>query len=264
MRRLLAVAAALMLAGNASAQGLVENGSFENGLSFWTQGGSSDASFESVPNGGSHSEEPGCTAPAGFPGSGSFWAVSCQGDPAVHVLYQDITVPSSGGVLQLVAGVDMCSVSGGGPCGAGKQRWSDQDPVPSGSATAFWITGKGLEDCSSFTKGDGDCARIDLVDPASDVLDETTGVLLQIGFAESQDFPPEFSGELDLNPWASQTIRLRFWVQAVIAEVALQVDTVEASGRTGIPALQPLGLGLLLVVLGAAGAVFIRRRQRRS
>ncbi len=188
LRKALFVLATLTLAGTGLAGDLIDNGSFENGLSEWSQASTAEpgASFESVPNGASHSIGPVCVAPPGFPGSGDFWAVSCQGGESIHALYQDFSVPAGGGFFQMVAGVDMCSVPGGA-CTGGTKAWANGETA-AGAASAtgsLWVDKGGFPDCLPLGKGavpkgipgddddDDDCVYIDFTDPAADVLDES-------------------------------------------------------------------------------------------
>lgn len=280
LRKTILLIAGLGLASAAAAGDLIDNGSFEDGLNDWSQASTDlpGANFQSVPNGGSHTEDPGCVAPPGFPGSGSFWAVSCQGGESMHALYQDFRVPTEGGFLQMVLGVDMCSVAGGA-CDPTK-AWGGAETT-TGAAGSLWAD-KGFVfpvctpppppppkadfrgDSGSASKGPGgdDCVYVDFTDPAADVLDESA-FLQRLGGAVNIDAPISQSPVFDLGAYAGQTIRLRIWVQAESAPVAAQVDTVDAQGRYTIPALQPLGLALLALVLGGVGLV-VRRRMRRA
>ena len=216
---------------------LVANGGFElnggantNTFTGWTETDQAAGSGSIFAQTGTSSPPPNViTVPA--PPQGTFSAMSSQGGPGSHILYQNITVPT-GASARFSATVYVNNQAG-----------------------AF-ATPSTLD----YTVTPNQQARIDIMSTGSAVTDVGAGVLLNLYQTKVGD--PLVSGytaiSADLTPFAGQTVRLR------IAEADNQsffnfgIDQVSVDANTPVPtlsewALIATGLVVLIVGFGALG-----------
>jgi hypothetical protein len=164
---------------------LVSNPSFENGA---TNNATSFASW-SVYNAGSgaYYNRTGTTSPvSGYtipsPPAGSYVAISDQGGPGTHILYQDVTVPAGGADLEFQLFI--------------------------GNRAGAWYSPSSL----SYLTYPNQQFRMDVVDPTATVTNLGSSVWANIYQTTTGD--PYVSGyntvTASLDAFAGQTIRLRF------------------------------------------------------
>ena len=227
-------------ASAASAGELVVNGSFEsnggvntNTFAGWTE---SDQAAGS----GSIFAQTGTTAPPPHPITvpapplGAFSAMSSQGGPGSHILYQNVTIPPGAAAFSAKVYVN-------------------------NQAGAF-ATPASLD----YTIAPNQQARIDLMTTGSAITDVGAGVLVNLYQTKVGD--PLVSGytsiSADVTAFSGQTVRLR------IAEVDNQsffnfgVDAVSILSSGAIPTLSDwslIGLGFAVLLVGF---VAVRRRLR--
>ncbi len=228
------------LCASVSAAGAVElvtNGSFE------TNGGAGTNTFagwtvsDQAGGSGSFYAQTGTTAPplnpitVPAPPLGSFSAMTSQGSPGSHVIYQDITIP------------------------AGVTATFSAQVYVNNAATAF-ATPASLD----YTVNPNQQARIDIVSTAAPLTDVGAGVLLNIYQTSVGD--PAVSGyttvTADLTPFAGQTVRLRIAEVDNQSNFSLGVDgvsvmTAAAAAAAPVPTLSNgmlMGLGLMVLLIG--------------
>ena len=234
-RFVIAALAALVVAGArpASAANIVLNGGFELGLVNWTvvdQAGGSGSWFLQTGTG-----SPLNGFAVGAPPQGSFAAMTDQGGPGSHVLYQDFVVP---------VGVSSASL--------------DFQYFINNTAGAFF-TPNSLDAFGGFANQQ---ARVDIITTSANVFSVAAGDVLlnlfqtQVGDPLNQAYTL-LSTDLTafLQARAGQTLRLRFaevdnqlFFNLGIDAVLLDVETV------------PEPATLLLV--GSGALAFVRRRRK--
>ncbi len=241
--RSLSLVVLCVVATAASAAEFVVNGSFEtnggantNTFAGWTVSDQTGGSGSFYAQTGTMSPPPVAgTVPA--PPAGSFAAMSSQGFPGSHILYQDITLPA-GGPIAFSAMVYVNNHAG------------------------TFATPASLD----YTVTPNQQARIDIMTTSSAITDVGAGVLLNLYQTKVGD--PAVSGytsiSADLTPFAGQTVRLR------IAEVdnggnfnfgVDGVSVISTATAQAIPSLSTWALiGLGIVVL-AIGLVAVRARR---
>ncbi len=218
----------------------VNNGSFElnggagtSGFTGWTvvdQAGGSGSWYAQT---GTISPTSSATVMA--PTNGSFAAMTDQGGPGSHVLYQDITVPANGGTLMF-------------------------DLYINNQAGDFSVPSPATLD---YTVNPNQQFRADLISTTAADFDVGAGVLANIYQTLPGD--PLASGystiSFDLGAFAGQTVRLRFaeadnqlFFQAGIDNVGI------LAAPTSVPVLGSWGLGLLMAALALAGGLAWWRR----
>ena len=162
---------------------LVVNGSFEasdDTLTGWTV-------VDQTGGSGSWAVQMGTSSPTGIftveaPTDGSNAAMTFQGGPGSHLLYQDIAVPASGGMLSF-------------------------------DISLYSNAPYAVQNALDYTVIPNQHARVDLLDPTNpdvfDVGDEVENVW--IVDADETPLPLPYTRiEYDLANWAGQTVRLRF------------------------------------------------------
>ena len=222
-RSALAVVGCMAL-GAASLTAQVANGGFEtnggagsNTFASWTvvdQPGGSGSWFAQT---GTLSPQFG--SPVLAPPEGTFAAMTDQGGPGSHIIYQDVTVPASGGTLSFSLYIN-------------------------NRAGAF-ATPATLD----FTAGPNQQFRMDIMSTAAPVTDVGAGVLLNVYQTKVGD--PAVSGYTtilaSLSSFAGQTVRLRFVEVDNAGVFNVGVDNVGIIGAVPTLSLPMLvALGLLL------------------
>lgn len=223
------------------ASGAVTNGGFEtNGgagtstFTGWTvvdQTGGSGSWFVQT---GTGSPLNGFTTPA--PTEGAFAAMTDQGGPGSHVLYQDVTVPAAGGTLNFDLFID-------------------------NSASDFANPSPATLD---FTVSPNQQFRMDIMNTTAGDFDVGAGVLANV-FQTNPGDPLTNGGyvpvSFNLDAFAGQTVRLRF------AEVDNQgffnvgIDSVRiVAPPVAVPAFGPLGLIALILALALTAGIGLRIR----
>ena len=218
---------------------LVANGGFEqnggantNTFTGWTETDQAAGSGSIFAQTGTSSPPPNViTVPA--PPQGTFSAMSSQGGPGSHILYQNITLPTGASA-----------------------RFSATVYV--NNQGAAFSTPNTLD----YTVTPNQQARIDIMSTGSAVTDVGAGVLLNLYQTKVGD--PLVSGytaiSADLTPFAGQTVRLR------IAEADTQgffnfgIDQVSVDANTPVPTLSDwmlIAMGLIVLILGFTS---LRRR----
>jgi hypothetical protein len=220
----------------ASAQPLIENGSFETGdFTGWTV-------VQMPDSGGDWFVYSGVTTPISTitvlpPPDGNFAAITDQGGPSSQVLYQDIDVPPNASIE--------CSLV----------------YYYENNAEEF-ITEPDL----FFNDGENQQARIDILDPASHPFNVDVGVLENL--LQTQPGDPLSLGYttllFDLTPYAGSTVRLRFAEVDNLGEFNFAVDNITCDGdpiAAQVPTLSEWGLIAMAGILGIAGLMVVRRKK---
>lgn len=232
----------------AGAAELVVNGSFEtnggagtNTFAGWTVSDQSGGSGSFYAQTGTAAPPPNAPTTVAAPPVGSFAAMSSQGSPGSHILYQDVAIP---------AGVTA--------------TFSAQVYVNNSFGGAF-ATPASLD----YTVSPNQQARIDIVSTAAPLTDVGAGVLLNV--FQTQVGDPLVSGyttvTANLTPFAGQTVRLR------IAEVdnqgvflmgvdGVSVATTAAAAATAVPTLSDAMLAALALIVLAIGLAWMRGRRQ--
>jgi len=226
---LAAVAMVVFGAAGLSAQ-LVPNGSFE------TNGGAGTNTFASwtvvdqAGGTGSWWAQTGATSPVSgnavpVPPFGSFSAMTDQGGPGSHILYQDVAVPATGGILSFDLFI--------------------------GNRAAAFSTPATLD----YTVVPNQQFRVDIMSTAAPVDDVGAGVLMNVYQTKVGD--PLVSGYTTINAnlaaFAGQTVRVRFAEADNQLFFNAGVDNVQLIAEVPTLSLSMLvALGLLL----AAAAVW--------
>jgi hypothetical protein len=234
------VAALLWAAGSvAGAAELVVNGGFEqnggagtNVFTGWTvsdQAGSDGSFFAQT---GTSSPPPNViTVPP--PPQGSFSAMTSQGGPGSHIIYQNITIPP-GASTRLTLALYINNQSG------------------------TFATPSTLD----YTAAPNQQARVDVMTTASAITDVGSGVLLNVYQTKVGD--PPVSGytqvAADLTPFAGQTVRLRIVEVDDEGFFNVGVDQVSVDVAAPVPAMSDYTLIALGVLVLVAGFVTLRRR----
>lgn len=170
------------------------------------------------------------------PPVGEFAAVTDQGGPGSHILFQDILVP--------VDGEATCSLI-----------------IYYNNLAGTFINNSDL----SFSGGANQQARIDILSTDADIFTVSAGVLLNI----YQTFPgdPASLGyttlDFDLSQFAGETVRFRAAEVDTIGNFNFAIDDVRCGppvART-IPTLGEWGMIAMAGVLGLAGLIYARRRR---
>jgi len=173
---------------------LITNGSFEmngglgtNQLNNWTVVNLMDVS--GAPGSGDWFAQSGSVSPQNSfavdpPTDLNVAAMTDQGGPGAHLLYQDITIPSGASSVSL-----------------------NCDIFISNRATTFFVLPN-----LDFSGSPNQHARVDIMDPAAPPEDVGAGVLQNLFINAPGDpvFQPYMMLSADLSAYAGQTIRLRF------------------------------------------------------
>ena len=172
------------------------------------------------------------------PTEGSFAVVGDSTGPSSSLIYQDIVVPAG------ATGDIQCDVY-------------------INNQAADFVVGPDLD----WEANPNQHARLDLLDPAAAPDDTGAGVLETIFITNPGD-PLVQSYQTvitDLSPYAGQTVRLRwakvdnqFFFQGAVDNCSAVVTVVNSA--LGIPALDGVGLVLLVALLSVAALFFLRRR----
>lgn len=221
------------------ATGAVTNGGFEtnggagtNTFTGWTVVDQANGSGSWFVQTGTGSPQNAFTVPA--PTEGAFAAMTDQGGPGSHVLYQDVAVPAGGGTLNFDLFI------------------SNQGAVFASPATL------------DFNVSPNQQFRVDIMSTTAGDFDVGTGVLANV-FQTNPSDPLTNGGyvtvSFDMGAFAGQTVRLRF------AEVDNQgffnagIDNVRiVAPPAAIPAFGPLGLVVLVLVLALTAGIGLRMR----
>jgi hypothetical protein len=237
LRGLCAASLFALLTPVANAQNLILNGGYEAGFANWTVNDQADGSGGWFIQSGTGSPLNGFPVPGQT--VGRFAAMSDQGGPGSHVLYQDFVVPV--GVTTAILQYDL---------------------FLNNSAGAYFTP-----DTLDFTLGPNQQARVDILTSTSNSFSVAGGDVLQNSY-QTQVGDPAVSGyttiTMDvtalLQANAGQTLRLRF------AEVDNQlffnmgVDNVSLNVRADANVPEP-GSIALLVGLGT-GISLLRKRRK--
>jgi hypothetical protein len=204
---LAALAASLLVGGTAGAATVV-NGDFETGnLSGWTQ--SNNPSGESqtgewITYTGAFGGEIGGELPP--PPAGSYAALTVQGGPGQHILYQDVSLePYFSHQLTLVAYYDSANTL----------------VTPQPNTLSPGESEGGPPENQQY--------RIDVMKPTAAIESVETGDILATVFATKSGDPTSMAPTTftaDLSPFAGQTVRLRFAEVDNIGELNAGVDAV--------------------------------------
>jgi len=187
----LALLATLLFAASAPAATVV-NGDFESGsLAGWTQVNSGEGAWYAYS---------GILAPGGFfeieprevppPPQGKFAAISDQGGPGTHILYQDIAIPryASSTLTMLVYYKSEAPLVTPFPNTLSAGSESEEPPIPNQQY------------------------RVDVISPTSPIESVNSADVLATVFATSTGGPETLAATTmtaDLTPFAGQTVRLR-------------------------------------------------------
>jgi hypothetical protein len=232
--------ALLWAAGTAAgAAELVVNGGFEqnggagtNVFTGWTVSDQAAGSGSFFAQTGTSSPPPNViTVPA--PPQGSFSAMSSQGGPGSHIIYQNVTIPA-GASTRLSAALYV------------------------NNQTGAFATPNSLD----YTVAPNQQARIDIMTTASATTDVGSGVLLNVFQTKVGD--PLVSGyaaiSADLTPFAGQTVRLRIAEVDTQGFFSLGVDQVSIDAATPVPTTSEYALIAMGVVVLLAGFASLRSR----
>ncbi len=177
--------------------------------------------------------------PVDPPTDGNFAAMTDTGGPGGHVLYQDFTVPNGGGDLacDIYINNQAPDFSDGGNL--------DYETVPNQQA------------------------RMDLMDPAAPVDDVGAGVLANLFITNPGDPLVQSYQTIatSLDPWAGQTIRLRFaevdnqnFFNVGVDRCVAVGEEIDETPTVEIPTLGMAGLAALILLLIGGGFYVLRRR----
>ena len=223
------------------ASGAVTNGGFE------TNGGAGTSTFtgwtvvDQAGGNGSWFVQTGTASPlSGFttptPTEGSFAAMTDQGGPGSHVLYQVVTVPTAGGALNF-------------------------DLFINNQTSDFFVPSPATLD---YTVSPNQQFRMDIMSTSATDFDVGAGVLANV-FQTNPGDPLTNGGyvpvSFNLDAFAGQTVRLRF------AEVDNQnffnvgIDNVRiVAPPAAVPVFGPLGLIALILALALSAGIGLRMR----
>lgn len=220
----------LGITGIAQSQELVGNGGFETGdLASWTLVDTGAGSFY-VLSGTTTPDSGGTILP---PPEGTFAAVTDQGGPGSHIIYQDVAIP------------------------AGMTATFSAIVYVENLAPDYFDDGT-----LSELGGPNQQMRVDIMDPLAPIDDVGTGVLQNIFITLPGD--PLSIGytnlNADLTAYSGQTIRIR------VAEVDNQlflnaaVDAVSLLAQTGAPTMPTWAMAVLVLALITAALMSVKRR----
>ena len=182
----------------------VQNGSFETGdLTGWTTADMGAGSWDVLLAGDDINYDPPCDTYAVY---------SDQGDPTAMVLYQDIALEAE---MTHTLSFQHSWVN-----------FADGEIPPEGQpdAESVFITPPNLTDDPNQQY------RVDIMDPAADPYSTADADVLQAVFRTNVG-DPDLSGgwlpvNVDLSPWAGQTVRLRFAIAVTAAPIQAGIDCV--------------------------------------
>lgn len=222
----------LGLSGIAKAQ-LVTNGGFETGdLTGWTL----DVEPGSA---GSYFVMSGTTTPISVstvlpPPQGTFAAVADMNEAGSYIIYQDITVPTTGPTtFSAIVYIE--------------------------NYNSVYISGPDL----SYSPVPNQQVRIDIIDPASSLRDIGAGVLLNV-FQTTPATPLSLgytTVNADLTSFAGQTVRIRIAAVDNQDNLNAAVDAVSVANSIGVPTMNEWGM-IVFVVLAVIGSIYYLRRKR--